>query len=70
MSDVCIISWPVGEETYYGLVTDESYPKVFGYGNNLDIARAGKRFGADFVNTLGVTDNLNSLEEYEEVEDE
>lgn len=70
MSDVIIVSWPVGLDTCYGLLTNESYPNVFGYGTDIDMARAGKKLGASFVNTLTTTENLNSLESYEEVEDE
>lgn len=70
MSDVIIVSWPVGEETNYGLLTNKSYPKVVGYGDNLEVARMGKRLGAIFVDTLYPIYDLNSFESYEEVEDE
>lgn len=67
MSDVIIVSWTSGTETYYGLVTNKSYPHVYGFGVHLGAAKEGKKLGADFVDTLGISYDLNSLESYDEV---
>lgn len=69
-SDVIIVSWPSGGEARYGLLTNESYPKVAGVGRDVQIAKSAKRHGAGFVNTLFFNRDLNSLESYVEVEDE
>lgn len=69
MSDILIVSWLSGKDTFYGLVTNKSYPYVYGFGPNLGSAKAAKQLGADFVdNTLGANYNLDSLSDYKEVD--
>lgn len=70
MSDIIVVSWPHGKDTYYGLVTNKSYPRIYGVGNNLDTARSGKRLGVDFVDTLGTNYSLDSLSDYKEITDD
>lgn len=67
MSDVIIVSWSSGTETYYGLVTNKSYPLVYGFGGNLAAAKDAKSLGVAFVDMLGINHDLNSIESYEEV---
>lgn len=71
MSDILLIRHvsPLGP-LWYGLVTNESYPHVVGFGENLSAAKIAITLGVDFVNTLGKTGSLDSLEDFEEVDDE
>lgn len=69
MNDILLVKYrDLYGKLCYGLVTNESYPHVKGFNDNLAAAKLAISHGVAFVNTLGVTASLHSLIEFEEVD--
>lgn len=69
MSELLFIGWvDVFGETKYGVLTDKSYPMIYGLGCDSSLSKYASAKGASWIDDhLTTTDDINILTGYFEV---